>query len=75
MLNGFALSVKFIPLLVDFKKALDNATPSLELAFTSRHHYYESLRPCAAHRYALPCEVRSLDILPYHRSDRFSRSA
>jgi hypothetical protein len=53
----------------------DNATPSLELAFTSRHHYYESLRPCAEHRYAPPCEVHSLSLLPWHLGDRFSRSA
>src|ERR1700728_5399356 len=75
MLNGFAPSLMFIPLLVDFMRVLDNATPSLELAFTSRHHYYESLRPCAEHRYAPPCEVCSLGLLPSHLGDRFSRSA
>src|SRR3977135_3657526 len=75
MANGFALPVAFIPSPVDATDVLDNAAPSLELAFTSRHHYYGLLRPCAAHRYALPREVRSLDVLPSHRDDRFSRSA
>ena len=75
MPNGFACSPKFIPFPVDLADMLDNATPSLEPAFTNRHRYYESLRPCAAHRYALLREVRSLDVLPSHRDDRFSRSA
>jgi hypothetical protein len=37
MLNGFALLAAFIPLLVDSTVVPDNATPSLELPFTSRH--------------------------------------
>jgi len=38
MLNGFALLVAFIPLLVDATVVPDDAAPSLELAFTSHHH-------------------------------------
>ena len=38
MLNGFARSLAFIPSLVDTNELLDNAAPSLELAFTNRHH-------------------------------------
>jgi hypothetical protein len=53
-----------IPLLVDSTSMLDDAVPSLEPAFTSRPHYYELLRPCAARRYAAPCEVRSLGAFP-----------
>lgn len=64
MLNGFARFTELVPLLVGSTNMLDNATPSLGFVFTNRHHYYESLRPCAAHRYSLPYEVRSLGFLP-----------
>ncbi len=37
--------------------------------------YYERLRPCAPHRYAPPCRVCLLGLLPSHRDDRFPRSS
>src|SRR4029434_1002730 len=40
----------------------------------SLHPYYELLRPCAPHRYSHPHGVGRLRLLPWHRSDRFSRS-
>ncbi len=72
--NGFTDFVPLVPSLVDATILLDDAAPSLELAFTSRHRYYKLLRPCIAHRYVPSHEVRSLDAFPYHRDDRFSRS-
>ena len=38
------------------------------------HHYYGLLRPCALHRYSCPRGVSRLRRLPWHQSDRFSRS-
>jgi hypothetical protein len=37
--------------------------------------YYERLRPCAPHRYARPCGGCPLELLPWHRDDRFPRSS
>ena len=37
--------------------------------------YYGLLRPCASHRYAGPRGGHPLERLPWHRGDRFSRSA
>jgi hypothetical protein len=37
--------------------------------------YCERLRPCAPHRYALPCGGSRLGVLPSHRDDRFPRSS
>jgi hypothetical protein len=38
------------------------------------HPYYELFCPCAPHRYSRSHGDRPLDLLPWHRSDRFSCS-
>src|SRR5208337_2843128 len=38
------------------------------------HPYYGLLRPCAPHRYSGSCGGLPLELLPWHRGDRFPRS-
>src|SRR3954468_19288940 len=73
MSNGFALSMRFLPLPVDLCPELNNATPSLQPHY--RAFVTTTGCSCAPHRYSDPRRGLLLGCLPSHRGDRFPRSA
>ncbi len=50
------------------------AVPFAPIPLQDHHHYYETVRPCGVHWYSMTCGYCPLARLPYHHSDRFSRS-
>ena len=71
--NGFALSTRLLPFLVDLKIKPDNAAPSVQF-------HYRTFLPTTGCSAPVPrigtliLVGLPLEFLPYHRDDRFPRS-
>ena len=74
MSNGFALVMRLLPSPVDRLPSAEHRSPFGPVPLQSLHPYYGLLRPCAPHRYSGSCGDLPLELLPWHRSDRFPRS-
>jgi len=71
--NGFALSTRLLPFLVDLKIKTDNAAPSVQ--FHYRTFYPNTGCSAPVPRIGTLILVGPpLEFLPYHRNDRFPRS-
>ena len=73
--NGFALVMQLLPSPVGRLPRQDTAAPSVQSHYRTFHPYYGLLRPYAPHRYSGSRGGFPLERLPWHRDDRFPRSA